>query len=63
MKTEVLSDIENKYVGKFVLYAGGSYECVGVVDLFGCIFLEIYDEPPSNHIDQIRLSSVQSIQL
>lgn len=47
-----------KLIGSYIKYAGSLYECVGVVDLLGCIFLEIYDEPPSNHIDRIKLSSV-----
>jgi hypothetical protein len=54
-----IKEIEEKYIGKAVKYAGAHYECCGVVDLFGCIFLEIYDEPPSNHVDMIKLSSIE----
>lgn len=60
MKT--LEKIREQYVGKFVRYAGSPYEVVDVVDLFGCMFVEIYDEPPSKHIDKVKLSSVELIE-
>lgn len=47
--------------GSFVRYAGGAYEVADVVDHFGCLFVRIYDEPPSRHIDEIKLSSVELI--
>lgn len=47
------------YKGKFVEYAGGKYEVMDVVDLFGCLFVAIYDEPPSKHVDMVKLSSVK----
>lgn len=58
---ENTKEFAEKLIGSYVKYAGSPYECVGVVDLLGCIFLEIYDEPPSNHIDTVKLSSVELI--
>jgi len=55
-------EIETKYIGKHVRYANGDYEVVGLVDLFGCLFVQIYDEPPSKHIDMVKLSSVELLE-
>ena len=45
-----------------IRFAGGKYKVAGVVDLFTAIFIEIYDEPPSLHIDRIKASSVEFVE-
>lgn len=54
-----LTKTRQDYIGKYVEYAGGKYEVADVEDLFGCFFVLIYDEPPSRHIDKVKLSSVK----
>lgn len=46
---------------RFVKYAGAAYEVVDVTNELGCQFVRIYDEPPSKHVDMIKLSSVELI--
>ena len=45
----------------WIRFAGGRYRVAGIVDLFGAMFVEIYDEPPSQHIDRIKIDSVELI--
>lgn len=45
------------YPGRFVEYAESVYECMDVHELAGTLFLEIRDEPPSDHRDRVKLSS------
>lgn len=48
---------EMLYLGRYVEYAGAPYEVMGVHELGGCMFLEIRDEPPSDHRDRVKLTS------
>lgn len=57
-----LQEANETYKGRYVKYAGGFYKCVNVIDMMGCLFCEIYDEPPSHHIDRVKLSSVKHIE-
>lgn len=50
-----------KYKGRYVKYAGGFYKCVDVISLFGVLFCEIYDEPPSLHIDRVQCANIDQI--
>lgn len=45
------------YPGRFIEYAEAAYECMDVHELAGCLFLEIRDEPPTDHRDRVKLSS------
>lgn len=56
-----LLEAKEKFEGKYVKYAGAFYKCVNVISLMGCLFCEIYDEPPSLHIDRIQCENVDEI--
>lgn len=56
-----LQEAIEKYKGRYVKYAGAFYKCVDVISLMGCLFCEIYDEPPSQHIDRVQCASIEEI--
>lgn len=43
----------------YVKYANGTYMVAGVINLFGAIMIEIYDEPPSLHKDIVKADSCE----
>ena len=45
------------YPGRYIEYAESAYECMDVHELAGTLFLEIRDEPPTDHRDRVKLSS------
>lgn len=54
-----LQEAKTKFEGNNIIYASGQYECIEVFEQFGCFFVKIYDEPPSKHVDILKLSSVE----
>lgn len=52
MKTADLSKLIPEQ--SYVMFAGGIYRVAGVTNRFGAMFVDIYDEPPSQHIDSIK---------
>ena len=57
-KTEALKLIPEK---SYVRFAKGKYRVAGVTNMFGAIMIEIYDEPPSQHIDMVTVDSCDLI--
>lgn len=47
----------------WVLYAGFWYEVAGTSDEWNITWIHIYDEPPSKHIDRVKLSSTNGIKI
>ena len=41
----------------YIMYAKGKYRVASVFEEFGVTWIEIYDEPPSLHIDRIQAGS------
>ena len=41
----------------YVRYAKAKYRVASIFVEFGIVWIEIYDEPPSLHIDRIKASS------
>ena len=58
-----IKEIEQKYIGQLVTYAGAQYECCGVVDLYGCTFLEIYDNTRKPMIELELISLINGATL
>ena len=59
-KEEALKLIPEK---SFVKYGKTPYRVAGVVDMFGAIMIEIYDEPPSYHVDMVKANSCKLIMI
>lgn len=53
--------IEQEQRGLYVMYAKGWYEVADFSNEFGVQWVHIYDEPPSRHIDRVKLSSTEGI--
>ncbi len=41
----------------YIMYAKGKYRVASVFEEFGVTWIEIYDEPPSLHVDRIQVGS------
>ena len=46
----------------YIRFAGGKYRVASVFGEFGADWIEIYDEPPSLHIDRLKASSCDFIE-
>lgn len=57
-KAEALKLIPEK---SYVRFAKGKYRVAGITDMFGATMIEIYDEPPSLHVDTVKAESCESI--
>jgi len=42
-----------------VVYAGKSYKFAELVDRAGAIFVGVYDEPDSDHIDYLNINNIE----
>lgn len=44
-----------------VRFANGKYKVASVFKEFGALFIEIYDEPPSQHVDRLNAANVEFV--
>jgi len=42
-----------------IIFASGEYVVAGVSKQFGVTWIDIYDEPPSKHVDRLKADSCE----